>query len=1224
MSDDKNDQGDYSEWGWKAVVKHVTGHDPDHPENDGNAKFIADPQSIQDAADTFWYAEQVIQRAAESISDQAQALTGENGPWKGSAAKALNRVMGTLSKQVKDLGNTLSGGITGDYNIPQQLANNAAHLREAGQKITDIDSFYAKQALAQDPSLMMDNGSVHIGAKPKLVAMMTSDMQKVVSTLGSHYKVTEDNVAQPKSPTTMAGAPPNTGSGVPNPYNNIGGYSPNGPNFGGVNLAGYNSPNIPDYSPTGAPHTGNGNLPDFHQSNSPEAMPNSDTGAGPGAGNVPDYAKSPDLSTNAPDTGSPTPYPNAGDLGGTDAPNGTALSGGSATPNMANIPLQVLGKGLSSQNGARDANPSAYPDTGLDTPGTNMPNSGALDPSMDAALNPATSNIPNMRYPDLGLGGPTNKNAGTPNLKANVAPKPYTGGLGLDDTGKLGGGSGAGPNAGTTPYSGANIPKLDTSGIKAPTSSPLSSYPDTSLSSANPSGLGSSAGGGGLSSYPNTGLSDPSAGTSLASAGPEGTTMSPGTGGGANMLSQGGGSGMPMMPMGGMGGGMGAGGGGAEGAPSDASGLLQGDATPWRGSSLLDDTGHLNGGAVRGGEGLDFSPRGLDGDGLSLDGSGTGLPSDGLSSGTGDGLPSDGLSLDSSGGSSDSYGDGLSSGASGGANTASQGGGSGMPMMPMGGMGGGMGAGGSGSEGAPSDASGLLQGDATPWRGAGLDSTPEATGGAGTGGAGLDFSPRGLPSDGLPADAPSEQEAAAPETGTPATTNAETGTPATTNADAFAMGTLDGLPFLASTWGTGTVGQYGSPAAANTWSAPGSSGTQAPRTGTPNGTHATAATAGTAGTEPAVAPPVSTAVTQAAPDVAPAPHATPDVATPDVAAPETAPEAAGEPVSAPQHAEAPAEAPAAQSLPTHALTSREAPAAVHQPEPAPVMAPPQQAPAVAVAGQAPAPAPQAPAPAPQAPAPQQAVHSTPAPASAPATGTAPASAPAASVTVPTSGPLSAQASAPAAAPSSMPAAAPAPASASAPAPAAAPATAPAPAPASAHAASAPASVPAKARATTPAADPASASAPQGASVADDAEAWDADLLPLFGAKGGHAGGVTGAEEAVGAAGVVGASAYMVARGAGSEQAFAEPARPAWRPKPSSEGGMLRELSCSGIEPEEKPKTAATSSAESEKDGSSAGQARGRGKGKEGDADGRSSVADLLRQSDDIWGGGGFK
>ncbi|MCZ1007831.1 hypothetical protein O1L68_14965 [Streptomyces lydicus] len=723
MSDDNNDQGDYSEWGWKAVVKHVTGHDPDHPENDGSAKFIADPQSIQDAADTFWYAEQVIQRAADSISEQAQALAGENGPWKGPAAQALNRVMGTLSKQVKDLGDTLSGGITGDYNIPQQLANNAAHLREAGQKIADIDFFYAKQALAQDPSLMMDNGSVHIGAKPELVSMMTQDMQQVVKSLSSHYKVTEDNVAQPKSPTPPTGGAPGPGNGVPNLYNNVGGYSPNGPNFGGANRAGYNSPNLLDYGPTGPPHTGNGNgnLPHFNEGNFPDSTANS--GTGPGTGNRPGHAKFPDLSTNAPDSGSPTPYPNAGDLGGTDAPNGTSLYGGSATPNTANIPLPALGKGPWSQSGARDTNPSAYPDTGLNAPGTNMPNSGLLDPSMDAALNPVTSNVPNMRYPDLGLGGPTNKNAGTPNLKKNVASKPYTGGLGLDDIGKLGGG----PHAGTTPYSGANIPKLDTSGIKAPTSSPLSSYPDTSLSSANPSGLGSSHGGGGLSSYPHTGLSDPSGGTSRQSAGPEGTTMSPGTGGGANMPSQGGGSGMPMMPMGGMGGGMGGGGGGSEGAPSDSSGLLQGDATPWRGANLRDDAGHLNGGAVPGGEGLDFSPRGLDGDGLSLDGSGTRLPSDGLFS--------DGLSLDSSGGASDSYGDGLASGASGGANTPSQGGGSGMPMMPMMPMGG-MGAGGSGSEGAPSDASGLLQGDATPWRSAGSASTPEATGGAGTGGAG--------------------------------------------------------------------------------------------------------------------------------------------------------------------------------------------------------------------------------------------------------------------------------------------------------------------------------------------------------------------------------------------------------------------------------------------------------------------------------------------------------
>lgn len=91
---------------------------------------------------------------------------------------------------------------------------------------------------------------------------------------------------------------------------------------------------------------------------------------------------------------------------------------------------------------------------------------------------------------------------------------------------------------------------------------------------------------------------------------------------------------------------------------------------------------------------------------------------------------------------------------------------------------------------------------------------------------------------------------------------------------------------------------------------------------------------------------------------------------------------------------------------------------------------------------------------------------------------------------------------------------------------------------------------------------------------------------------------------------------MIARGAGADQAFAEPARPAWRPKPAAEGALPhRDFSCSGVEPEKR--SAAPSDTDAEKDGA----AQGKGRSKKRDEDGGSSVADLLRQSDDIWGGG---
>ncbi|MFF7191382.1 hypothetical protein ACFZAR_40760 [Streptomyces sp. NPDC008222] len=300
---------------------------------------------------------------------------------------------------------------------------------------------------------------------------------------------------------------------------------------------------------------------------------------------------------------------------------------------------------------------------------------GHLDPTMDAALNPVDSptgfNAPVASFPNLGLG---DGSAASPNRsKLSTKVSPYTGDTNLNSP------------AGTH--------------LSEPSAHAIAPYKDTALNS---SGAGAPFTGG-LSSpsgYSGTGLgSDMPAIRSLSADGPpanDAVTGFPGAGGlGTEEVSNG--SGMPMMPMGmgGMGAG-GAGAGGGQGGTSDASGLLSGDAAPWKGSPS-DGLGEVTGGADAGGLGLS-----LPGDHAMAN-----EPS------LGD-APSEVAPVES-----------------------------GMPMMPMMPMGmGGMGAGGAGggsSERAASDASGLLSGDAAPWAG----SSPESEGldgftvGANAGGPGL-------------------------------------------------------------------------------------------------------------------------------------------------------------------------------------------------------------------------------------------------------------------------------------------------------------------------------------------------------------------------------------------------------------------------------------------------------------------------------------------------------
>ena len=67
---------DYSSWTWKQILAAITGQDADHPENNAAAPQLSNPQTLQDAADTFWYVEQVLQAVGKNVSDQTEALTG--------------------------------------------------------------------------------------------------------------------------------------------------------------------------------------------------------------------------------------------------------------------------------------------------------------------------------------------------------------------------------------------------------------------------------------------------------------------------------------------------------------------------------------------------------------------------------------------------------------------------------------------------------------------------------------------------------------------------------------------------------------------------------------------------------------------------------------------------------------------------------------------------------------------------------------------------------------------------------------------------------------------------------------------------------------------------------------------------------------------------------------------------------------------------------------------
>ncbi|QLJ01967.1 WXG100 family type VII secretion target [Streptomyces sp. NEAU-sy36] len=769
---------DYNSWDWKQIMAAINGMaaGTSSDANVERAKGISDPQSLMDAAGHFLNAQVVLTGIAKSLADQANALAGENGPWKGAAADAFLDMINTFSRQVKATADVLSGGEAGN-SVPQQLADNSINLHNAQVKIADIDSWYANQAVKMGVK-PMSNGLIPIHEKPELVEMMTSDMRAVLKSLAGEYQVTIDSVHTPPPVTS-----PTNGPDVPDDI----------PDLSNPDLT--DPGNVPDVN---APDPQQFAAPDVTGTSTPE-MPAMDTMDA--------------LAT-------PTPYSGGtgvdgdglglgGDGLGLDGLPGDTVGNDTLDPSALDQALNPTAfPGGSDLGGAPTFAPTAFP--GLSpNPGTD--NGTGKTPSFSKlAEDPSTwgGDSAPLKFPgstDVGAPGGLDAGAGLD----DISPAQYPGGLetglpeGLDSPSMLNdalesspGSATAGDNAGAGLGGMPMMPGMGGAGGMPQTGTPDPSDSRGLLDNeAEPwlgdpavgdevGGHGADAGGDGLAlpldeqhaqAYPGTLGTDEGIGT---------TGL--GTGG------------MPMMP--GMGG---AGGMPQTGTPdpSDSRGLLDNEAEPWLGDPAVDDEvgGH---GADAGGDGLALpldeqhaqaypGTLGTD-EGIGTTGLGTGgmpmMPGMGGAGGTpqtGALDPSDSRGLldneaepwlgdpdverEIGGAGASAGGEGLglpldaeaaAPGAEGDGEGAALGPG-GVPMMP------GMAQGGPAAQAGPdrSDSSGLLEPDAESWTGA-PGVSDEVLGGADAGGeglAGLPLAPEpaqaatpGLPqgvmigSDGLP------------------------------------------------------------------------------------------------------------------------------------------------------------------------------------------------------------------------------------------------------------------------------------------------------------------------------------------------------------------------------------------------------------------------------------------------------------------------------------------
>lgn len=204
---------DYNTWDWHQIEAAIDGGSMmPSGSDDARAKSVSDPTTLWNAASTFYSVQTALAMIGQNMADQAKALAGTDGPWKGDAADAFMQAMTTYSNGVIANANVLASGAL-SKSIPDQLTDNGNVLSWAQDQIESIDQYYAGVAVKPPYNVQTIGGLVQIHEAPTLVTMMTQQMLGVLTTVASEYTDTINNV---KSPNATGNPPPNTNIPTPN------------------------------------------------------------------------------------------------------------------------------------------------------------------------------------------------------------------------------------------------------------------------------------------------------------------------------------------------------------------------------------------------------------------------------------------------------------------------------------------------------------------------------------------------------------------------------------------------------------------------------------------------------------------------------------------------------------------------------------------------------------------------------------------------------------------------------------------------------------------------------------------------------------------------------------------------------------------------------------------------------------------------------------------------
>ncbi|MFD4637142.1 WXG100 family type VII secretion target [Lentzea sp. NPDC058436] len=399
---------DYQTWDWRQIMAAITGGAAHTGAGDAVASAVSNPETLRQAANTFYRIQVTLSSLADVMVQQAEAVAGRaDSAWQGPAAASFLLAMRQFAASVRANAEQLSGGDAGLHAVPDQLLANANNLARAIATVNAIDNWYANQAMTSGQLTSrglgaMDNGLIPVSMVPGLAEMIGNDMRRVLLDLAERYSITISAVRppQPIAPPLAGGA---AGLGI-DPATGLPTLDPAGLGADGPSPFGAEGLGAAD------PGLGAGDVTPFSGEGLGGEIPGVDGLGDPGAAGLGEVAPFPGLESDgavgAAEAGAPAPiseFPGLGELGlgdpgagasGFDAGTGSAGDTGLGATGLGAI-APFPGLGSAAGTGAGGSGASRFAGGPV----------GSVNPELDRLLNPGVQPFEPGQFDEPELGG---------------------------------------------------------------------------------------------------------------------------------------------------------------------------------------------------------------------------------------------------------------------------------------------------------------------------------------------------------------------------------------------------------------------------------------------------------------------------------------------------------------------------------------------------------------------------------------------------------------------------------------------------------------------------------------------------------------------------------------------------------------------------------------------------------------------------------------------------